>query len=71
MSLSDAAHIPVSARPLARAEVRVMLDRLLDKTSSFALSQAHHGTPATRKLDYEPSYIIRGLEHLYVDLVAS
>lgn len=63
------AHTCVGA-PLARVEVRVVLERLLARTSRIALSQAHHGPPGQRKLDYEPSYIIRGLESLHVELTA-
>ncbi len=54
--------------PLARAEVRVILEQLLARTSRIALSEAHHGPPGQRRLDYEPSYIIRGLELLHVEL---
>jgi cytochrome P450 len=55
--------------PLARAEVTVLLDRLLEHTSSFALSEAHHGPKDARTVSYEPSYIIRGLANLHVDLI--
>lgn len=61
------AHTCIGA-PLARAEVRVILEKLLAGTSGFTLSELHHGPPGDRKLDYEPSYIIRGLEALHVDL---
>jgi cytochrome P450 len=54
--------------PLARAEVRAMLERLLARTSRIVLSEAHHGPPGQRRLSYEPSYIIRGLESLHVEL---
>jgi cytochrome P450 len=54
--------------PLARAEVRVMLDTLLDRTSNISLSEAHHGPTGNRKFDYEPSYIIRGLKQLHIKL---
>ena len=70
LAFGRGAHTCIGA-PLARAEVRVMLDRLLDKTSSITLSSEHHGEQGNRRLDYEPSYIIRGLEHLYVDLAPS
>jgi cytochrome P450 len=69
LAFGRGAHTCIGA-PLARAEIRVMLDRLLDRTARFTLSEAHHGAPGSRTLDYEPSYIIRGLEHLHVDLVA-
>jgi cytochrome P450 len=67
LAFGRGAHTCIGA-PLARAEVRVMLDRLLDKTARITLSEVHHGAPGSRRLDYEPSYIVRGLEHLHVDL---
>jgi cytochrome P450 len=53
--------------PLARAEVQVLLDRLLEHSSAIALSEAHHGQAGNRKVDYEPSFIIRGLAELHVE----
>jgi cytochrome P450 len=61
------AHTCVGA-PLARAEVRVLLDRLLEHTSQIKLSTEKHGQAGSRKLDYEPSFIIRGLTKLFIDL---
>ncbi len=54
--------------PLARAEVRTILNSFLDHTSEISLSEEHHGSPGARRLDYEASYIIRGLERLHVVL---
>jgi cytochrome P450 len=54
--------------PLARAEVRVLLEQFLKQTSNIALDEAHHGPPGQRRLSYEASYIIRGLNELYVNL---
>lgn len=54
--------------PLARAEVRVLLDRFLERTSEISLSEEHHGPPSDRRVKYEASYIIRGLEQLYIKL---
>lgn len=54
--------------PLARAEVAVLLDRLLEHTRAITLDEAHHGPAGARKIDYEPSYIIRGLANLHVQL---
>jgi cytochrome P450 len=56
--------------PLARAEVRVLFERLFDQTSGMAISEAHHGPAGARRFDYEPSYIVRGLTELHVDLTA-
>lgn len=61
------AHTCIGA-PLARAEVRVMIDRLLEHTAEIKLSAEMHGPPGNRKLDYEPSFIIRGLANLHLEL---
>lgn len=54
--------------PLARKEVEILLDRLLEHTSAITLDEAHHGPAGARRIDYEPSYIIRGLANLHVKL---
>ena len=54
--------------PLARAEVRVILERFLEHTSHLDLNCDKHGETGNRRLDYEPSFIIRGLANLHVDL---
>lgn len=54
--------------PLARAEVRVLFDRFLEHTAGMTLSAEHHGADGARRLDYEPSYIVRGLTELHVEL---
>ncbi len=54
--------------PLARAEVRVMLERFFRHTAHIDISEAAHGKPGERRLDYEPSFIIRGLSSLHLDL---
>lgn len=67
MGFGRGAHTCLGA-PLARAEVRVLLEQFLRQTSKIALNEAHHGPPGDRRLSYEASYIIRGLNDLYVDL---
>lgn len=54
--------------PLARAEVRVILERFFEHTSHIDLSEERHGPAGNRRLEYEPSFIIRGLANLHVDL---
>ncbi|MCE7798287.1 cytochrome P450 [Sphingobium sufflavum] len=54
--------------PLARVEVRVLLEKLLAYTSNIELVEEKHGTADNRKLDFEPSFIIRGLSELHVRL---
>jgi cytochrome P450 len=57
--------------PLARAEVRVMLERLLARTSSIRVSEAHHGPEGNRRLEHAPTYLIRGLNALHLEFVAA
>lgn len=61
------AHV-CAGSPLARVEVRVLFERLLEHTSDIGLSEEHHGVAGNRDLNYEASYIIRGLENLHVTL---
>ncbi len=69
LAFGRGAHVCAGA-PLARVEVRVMLEHLLAKTSSITLSEQHHGPAGARRFEYEPSNIIRGLEALHVEMVA-
>jgi cytochrome P450 len=70
LAFGRGAHTCIGA-PLARAEVRIMLDRLLEHTSDIGFSEAYHGKPGNRRLDYEPSFIIRGLAQLHLELKAA
>lgn len=54
--------------PLARAEVRVILEKFFQHTSHIDIDAAKHGPAGSRELDYEPSFIIRGLSELHVTL---
>jgi cytochrome P450 len=53
--------------PLARAEGRVAIERILDRMSDIRLSEAHHGAPGERHFDYMPTYFMRALERLYIE----
>jgi cytochrome P450 len=53
---------------LARAEGRVTLNRLLDRTSDIAISEDAHGRAGTRRYEYLPTYFLRGLLNLTVEL---
>lgn len=53
--------------PLARMESRVMLERLLARTSQFRISEAHHGPPGARRYAYEPTYTFRSLSDLHIE----
>lgn len=54
--------------PLARVEVRVILEKFLEHTAHIDLDEAVHGPRGARNLDYEPSFIIRGLANLRLKL---
>jgi cytochrome P450 len=56
--------------PLARAETRIGLERLLDRTSDIRISEAHHGPADERRYDYVPTYILRGLTELHLEFDA-
>ncbi|WP_059019259.1 cytochrome P450 [Mycobacterium sp. M26] len=53
--------------PLARAEARVALERLLDRTTDIRISEAHHGPAGARSYKYVPTYILRGLTELHLE----
>lgn len=54
--------------PLARVEVRIILEKMLAYTSNIDLDETVHGPRGNRTLDFEPSFIIRGLSELHVKL---
>ncbi len=54
--------------PLARAEIKIIIERFLEYTDHIAISESRHGAPGSRRLDYEPSFIIRGLANLHLEL---
>ena len=53
--------------PLARAETRVALERLLDRTSDIRISEEHHGPAGQRRYRYIPTFILRGLVELHLE----
>lgn len=55
--------------PLARAEGRVTINRFLDRTTDITISEEHHGRPGARSYEYLPTFFLRGLERLYLDVV--
>lgn len=56
--------------PLARVEVATMLNTLFDHTHDIAISEKMHGKAGDRQYRFEPSFIIRGLESLHLELLA-
>ncbi len=53
--------------PLARAEGRVSLDRILDRMRDIRLDEDHHGPPGARHYRYEPTWVLRGLSDLHLE----
>jgi cytochrome P450 len=53
--------------PLARAETRVAIERLLDRTSDIRIAENVHGPSDARRFDYLPTYILRGLIRLNLE----
>ena len=51
---------------LARNEVQVSLDRLLDRMGDIRLSEEHHGPPGARRYRMEPGYVLRGVRRLHL-----
>ena len=54
--------------PLARAEGRVTINRFLDRTSTSRISEARHGPADARRYEYLPTYFLRGLQRLELEL---
>lgn len=53
--------------PLARAEGRISIERLLDRMTDIRISESHHGPPGDRRYQYAPTYILRGLQRLHLE----
>lgn len=52
--------------PLARAEGRISLNRILDRMTDIMICAEHHGPPDDRHFTYEPTFIMRGLSELHI-----
>jgi cytochrome P450 family 150 subfamily A5 len=53
--------------PLARAEGRVAIERLLQRTTDIRISERVHGPADARDYRYIPTFILRGLTHLNLE----
>lgn len=56
---------------LARYEVRISLDRLLDRMADIRISEEHHGPPDARRFRQEPGYVLRGVRRLHLRFTPS
>ncbi|MCV7054060.1 cytochrome P450 [Mycolicibacterium gilvum] len=52
--------------PLARAEGRVLIQRLLERTEAVQIDEQAHGPAGDRRFRYVPTYILHGLTDLHV-----
>ncbi|CAN7629892.1 cytochrome P450 [Phenylobacterium sp. LjRoot219] len=70
LAFGRGAHVCAGA-PLARVEVRVILEKFLEHAADIDMDEAKHGPRGARRLAYEPSFIIRGLSELHLKLTPS
>jgi cytochrome P450 len=57
--------------PLARAEGRVTINRLLDRLDDIRIAEAVHGPAGERTYEYLPTFFLRGLQRLEVEFTPS
>jgi cytochrome P450 len=53
--------------PLARAEGRVVIERIFDRTAEIRVAEAAHGPAGARRYDYLPTYMIHWLRELHLE----
>jgi cytochrome P450 family 150 subfamily A5 len=53
--------------PLARAEGRIAIERMLDRVAGIRISEAAHGPSGRRSYKYVPTFILRGLQGLHIE----
>jgi cytochrome P450 len=53
--------------PLARAEGRISIERILHRMRDIRLSEEHHGPEGARRFDYAPTWVLRGLSELHLE----
>lgn len=53
--------------PLARAEARIAIERLLDRTAGIRVDESVHGPAGARRYNYLPTFILRGLTSLHLE----
>jgi cytochrome P450 len=53
--------------PLARAETRISIERLLERMLDIRICESAHGPAGARHYDYVPTYILRGLMRLNLE----
>ena len=57
--------------PLARAEARISIERLLDRIPELRMNEAEHGPIEARRYKYPPTFILRGVNQLHIEFDAT
>jgi cytochrome P450 len=57
--------------PLARAEGRVSIERLLDRLADITIDEDKHGPADNRSYTYEPTFLLRGLTELNIEFTSA
>jgi cytochrome P450 len=52
--------------PLARAEARIALNRILDRVHEISIDEDHHGPAESRTYSYENPFLLRGISELHI-----
>jgi cytochrome P450 len=66
LAFGRGAHTCVGAQ-LARTEVRISLERLLDRMGDIRISEEQHGPAGARQFRQEPGYVLRGVRRLHLE----
>jgi len=48
-------------------EVRVTLERFLERMTQIGISEAEHGPPTARRYDKVPTYLLNGVTALHIE----
>jgi cytochrome P450 len=57
--------------PLARAEGRISINRILDHMTDIVVSESVHGPVGARHYDFDPTFVMRGLSALHLEFTPS
>ena len=52
--------------PLARSELRITIERFLDRTANLRIDEEKHGPASARRYERVPSYLMQGLQELHL-----
>lgn len=60
-------HHSCPGAPLARAEARIAIERILERMHDIRLSTEHHGPESEHHFEYAPTWVLRGLSELHLE----